>query len=154
MEKRLIVKNKGSQTRHRLGVGFEPKKETEITVRGQRQYLQIKAVKDFEIIEAKDVSDQKNDKQQTTQETTQDKHENEHAKSDKTDAQEDTDSSNLTDEELQGLNIENFLKTVEEQNMDLDEAIALEQTGQNRVTLIEQLEELKEKEEEDKEGDN
>lgn len=52
--KTLLVTNKGRRTRYRLGVGFEPDKETEIKVLNNRQYLTIKAVKDFVVKEKKD----------------------------------------------------------------------------------------------------
>lgn len=119
---KLKVFNKGTRTRYRLGVGFPPKKEVEIEV-SKRDYLTIKAVRDFEVMILEDSKEQN--------------------------AQISPGNGPISgDIDLSELNISEVVKLVEEGKMKPEEAIAKEVAGKNRQTLIEKLEKLKEKEKE------
>lgn len=123
-KQRIRVINKGRRVRERLGSRFLPNQEQELFV-NSRQYLTLKAVKDFEVeVIDSDSNDANHD--------------------DDIDSENDAKDS-VFDEELDyyDLNIENVLKAVEEGVFGVDEAIAYEVAGKNRVTLLDKLEELK-----------
>lgn len=113
---KVRVTNTGKRVRERLGSRFLPNTEQEIEV-NSRQYITLKAVKDFKVEIIED------EKKEETQDT-------------------------VSDEEVDyyDLNIEEVLKAVEEGVFDVDEAIAREVAGKNRVTLLEKLEEIKQDE--------
>lgn len=116
------VINKGKRVRDRVGVRFVPNKEYTVTV-SKNQFVSLRAVKDFYV-------------EEVTEETVPEEEVEE-------------EPAELEDEEelienLKSMNVEDFLQKVKESNIDIDTAIAIETTGKNRVTLIEQLEELKE----------
>ncbi|ADI25339.1 hypothetical protein [Geobacillus sp. C56-T3] len=117
--KTLRVVNKGRKTRYRLGIEFPPNQPVEITV-GNREYLTVKAVRDFEveIIE-------KDDKSET-------KHRHESAKT----------AGNSLD--VQSMTIDEVLEAVKEGKISVDEALSQEKAGKNRSRLIDKLEALKE----------
>ncbi|WP_373896378.1 hypothetical protein [Virgibacillus sp. CBA3643] len=50
-------------------------------------------------------------------------------------------------EELQELNIDEFINHVKDNDIDIDEAIAIEVAGKNRSTLLDQLEDMKKEDE-------
>lgn len=52
---RVRVKNTGRRTRHRLGVEFPPGEEKTVEV-STREYITIKAVKDFKIMRTENLS--------------------------------------------------------------------------------------------------
>lgn len=128
-KRKVVVTNVGRRVRERLGSRFLPNESQELEV-NSRQYLTLKAVKDFvvEIVE-------------------NDKNTNEEIKQSEND-----DNNNVENDENEGeldyydLNIEEVLKAVNEGIFDVDKAIALELAGKNRVTLIEKLEEIKQEE--------
>lgn len=135
MAKRKVrVINRGKRIRDRLGSRFLPNETKEMEV-NRRQYLTLKAVKDFtvEIIkEDKKKDDDINIKSNVdinNQVVTKD---------------EDNEKNSFDDElDYYDLNIEEVLRAVEEGVFDVDEAIAYEVAGKNRVTLLDKLEELK-----------
>lgn len=140
--KTVKVINKGTRVRDRLGLRFLPEKEQIVKVNG-RQYLTLKAVKDFhvEVVEA--------EQEETDQEDIEETEE----------AEESVESADLNDEkvkendeidaiqELQTLindsNIDEVVELVESGKVNVDEAIAYETVGKNRNTLIEKLEGLR-----------
>lgn len=131
---RVLVTNNGKRIRDRLGSRFLPNETKEMEV-NRRQYLTLKAVKDFtvEIIkEDKNKDDDINIKSNVdinNQVVTKD---------------EDNEKNTFDDElDYYDLNIEEVLRAVEEGVFDVDEAIAYEVAGKNRVTLLDKLEELK-----------
>lgn len=131
---RVLVTNNGKRIRDRLGSRFLPNETKEMEV-NRRQYLTLKAVKDFtvEIIkEDKKKDDDNNIKSNVdinNKVVTKD---------------EDNEKNRFGDElDYYDLNIEEVLKAVEEGIFDVDEAIAYEVSGKNRVTLLNKLEELK-----------
>lgn len=126
--------NRGKRIRDRLGSRFLPNQPQELEV-NSRQYLTLKAVKDFtvEIInEDKKKDDDNNIKSNVdinNQVVTKD---------------EDNEKNTFDDElDYYDLNVEEVLRAVEEGIFDVDEAIAYEVAGKNRVTLLNKLEELK-----------
>lgn len=132
---RVLVTNNGKRIRDRLGSRFLPSETKEMEV-NSRQYLTLKAVKDFtvEIIEEDKKKDDNNNIKSNVdinnQVVTKDDEDNE---------------KNTFDDELDyyDLNVEEVLRAVEEGVFDVDEAIAYEVAGKNRVTLLDKLEELK-----------
>ena len=131
---RVLVTNNGKRIRDRLGSRFLPNETKEMEV-NRRQLLTLKAVKDFtvEIIkEDKKKDDNNNIKSNVdinNKVVTKD---------------EDNEKNGFGDElDYYDLNIEEVLKAVEEGIFDVDEAIAYEVAGKNRVTLLNKLEELK-----------
>ena len=132
--RKVRVINRGKRIRDRLGSRFLPNQPQELEV-NSRQYLTLKAVKDFtvEIInEDKKKDDNNNIKSNVdinNKVVTKD---------------EDNEKNGFGDElDYYDLNIEEVLKAVEEGIFDVDEAIAYEVAGKNRVTLLNKLEELK-----------
>lgn len=117
--KTLRVVNKGRKTRYRLGVEFPPNKTVELTV-GNREYLTVKAVRDFEVEIVNE-----GDKSET-------KHRHESAK---------TDAPSL---DVQSMTIDEVLEAVKEGKISVDEALSQEKAGKNRSRLIDKLEALKE----------
>lgn len=152
MAKRKVrVINRGKRIRDRLGSRFLPNQPQELEV-NSRQYLTLKAVKDFdvEILDSDNDTDSNN-----TVNSNVDNDSQIHS-----DVDNDIDSSidddvvndgendaeySQDDEVLDyyDLNIEEVLKAVREGIFDVDEAIAYEVAGKNRVTLLEKLEDLK-----------
>ena len=132
-KQRIRVINKGRRVRERLGSRFLPNQEQELFV-NSRQYLTLKAVKDFEV----ELLDNNHSNIDSDSDNDTDNHD------DGVDS-EDNAKDIVFDEELDyyDLNIEEVLKAVTEGIFDVDEAIALEVAGKNRVTLLEKLEELK-----------
>lgn len=132
-KQRIRVINKGRRVRERLGSRFLPNQEQELFV-NSRQYLTLKAVKDFEV----ELLDNNHSNIDSDSDNDTDNHD------DGVDS-EDNAKDSVFDEELDyyDLNIEEVLKAVTEGIFDVDEAIALEVAGKNRVTLLEKLEELK-----------
>lgn len=131
---KVLVTNNGKRIRDRLGSRFLPNETKEMEV-NRRQYLTLKAVKDFtvEIIkEDKKKDDDNNIKSNVdinNQVVTKD---------------EDNEKNTFDDElDYYDLNVEEVLRAVEEGVFDVDEAIAYEVAGKNRVTLLDKLEELK-----------
>lgn len=116
--RRLRVVNRGKKTRHRVGVGFPPNKEVEVTV-SNREYLTVKAVRDFEVTILDD--EKKKDAPETS-----------------------GNEVNSAEFNLSELNVSEVLKIVQEGKLKPEEAIALELTAKNRTTLIEKLENMKE----------
>lgn len=164
--KKIKVTNTGRRIRERLGSRFLPNQEQELIV-NNRQYLTLKAVKDFsvEIIENENTeeynensgSDNENgyinnkivtkDNESTEINQTSDEI---NIKTDNMSNEEETNPNDAQqDDELDyyDLNIEEVLKAVEEGAFDVDEAIAYEVAGKNRVTLLEKLEEIKKQDE-------
>lgn len=135
MAKRKVrVINRGKRIRDRLGSRFLPNQPQELEV-NSRQYLTLKAVKDFtvEIIEEDKKKDDNNNIKSNVdinnKVITKD---------------EDNEKNGFGDElDYYDLNIEEVLKAVKEGIFDVDEAIAYEVAGKNRVTLLNKLEELK-----------
>ncbi|MED3733900.1 hypothetical protein [Geobacillus stearothermophilus] len=117
--KTLRVVNKGRKTRFRLGIEFPPNKVVEVTV-GNREYLTVKAVRDFEveIVEKDDKSGAR------------DRHES--AKT----------AGNSLD--VQSMTIDEVLEAVKEGKISVDDALSQEKSGKKRSTLIDKLEALKE----------
>lgn len=117
---KVRVTNNGKRVRERLGTRFLPNKEEFLEV-NNRQYLTLKAVKDFtvEIIQDEEI---------TKEEDTENEAE-----------------FNPQDVEVDyyDLTIDGVLEAVENGAFTVEEAIALEVSGKNRVTLLEKLEELK-----------
>ncbi|MEB3752490.1 hypothetical protein MKY25_01655 [Geobacillus sp. FSL W8-0032] len=117
--KTLRVTNKGKKARYRLGVEFPPNQTVEITV-SNREYLTVKAVRDFEV---EIVSE--GDKSETKR-----RHE----------------SAKPTEPALdvQSMTIDEVLEAVKEGKLSVDEALSQEKAGKKRSTLIDKLEALKE----------
>ncbi|KQB92110.1 hypothetical protein [Geobacillus sp. PA-3] len=114
--KTLRVVNKGKKTRYRLGVEFPPNQTVEITV-SNREYLTVKAVRDFEVeIVSEDETKQSSDIAET-------------------------DAPSLG---VQDMTIDEVLQAVKEGKLSVDEALSQEKAGKNRSTLIDKLEALKE----------
>ena len=131
---RVLVTNNGKRIRDRLGSRFLPNETKEMEV-NRKQYLTLKAVKDFtvEIIEEDKKKDDNNNIKSNVdinnKVVTKD---------------EDNEKNRFGDElDYYDLNIEEVLKAVKEGIFDVDEAIAYEVAGKNRVTLLNKLEELK-----------
>lgn len=131
---RVLVTNNGKRIRDRLGSRFLPNQTKEMEV-NRKQYLTLKAVKDFtvEIIEEDKKKDDNNNIKSNVdinnKVVTKD---------------EDNEKNGFGDElDYYDLNIEEVLKAVKEGVFDVDEAIAYEVAGKNRVTLLNKLEELK-----------
>ncbi|KMY60114.1 hypothetical protein [Geobacillus stearothermophilus] len=117
--KTLRVVNKGKKARYRLGVEFPPNQTVEITV-SNREYLTVKAVRDFEVeIVSED------DKSEA-------KHSHESAK------------TNAPSLDVQSMTIDEVLEAVKEGKLSVDEALSQEKAGKKRSTLIDKLESLKE----------
>lgn len=131
---RVLVTNNGKRIRDRLGSRFLPNEKKEMEV-NKRQYLTLKAVKDFtvEIIgEDKKKDDDINIKS------------NVDINNKVVTKGEDNEKNSFDDEvDYYALNVEEVLKAVKEGIFDVDEAIAYEVAGKNRVTLLNKLEELK-----------
>lgn len=150
--KTVKVINKGKRMRDRLGLRFFPEKEQTVEV-NSRQYLTLKAVKDFhvEVVEI----EQEETNQEKSEQSSNESDEKVVTKDVKQDEKEA--DSNETDEidaiqELQTLindsNIDEVVELVESGKVNVDEAIAYETVGKNRNTLLEKLEGLKVKEDE------
>lgn len=114
---KLKVVNTGNKVRDRLGIRFVPKQEQEIEV-SNREYLTVKAVKDLTvtIVEKEGIIPDNNDN---------------------------NDDKNDVKETLGSANVEDFISIVVDNDIDIDEAIALEVSGKNRPSLLEKLEALK-----------
>ncbi|MGP4041901.1 hypothetical protein ACTWP4_18665 [Gracilibacillus sp. D59] len=154
---RVTVKNTGRVSRHRLGVEFPAKEEITIDV-SNREYITVKAVKDFEIIEKEDLSPNTENDDQTDGESNNEDNaegnknaedENESAESNDEGSEDNSENSSedTTDdaeEAFQDLTVDEAVKAVENGEYDVDEAIKYEKNGKERSTLIEKLEGLKE----------
>jgi hypothetical protein len=114
--KTLRVVNRGKKARYRLGVEFPPNQTVEITV-SNREYLTVKAVRDFEV-------------EIVSEDETKQSH-----------GIAETDAPSL---DISGLTIDDVLEAVKEGKLSVDEALSQEKTGKNRSTLIDKLEALKE----------
>ncbi|UOQ43357.1 hypothetical protein MUN89_15710 [Halobacillus salinarum] len=121
--KDIKVINKGKKTRFRLGVGFSPKEPVELTV-SNREYLTVKAVKDFQVEVINPDSDKGSDISSTKTSDNPQNH-----------TEEDFNLSDLTVDEV--------IKAVQEGKLDIDQAIADEMEGKNRSTLLDELEGMK-----------
>ncbi|MGG3790285.1 hypothetical protein [Geobacillus thermodenitrificans] len=117
--KTLRVVNKGRKTRYRLGVEFPPNKVVEITV-GNREYLTVKAVRDFEV---EIVSEGGKSETKPSHESAKPA------------------TSSL---DVQSLTIDEVLEAVKEGKISVDDALSQEKAGKKRSTLIDKLESLKE----------
>lgn len=127
--KKITVKNIGKRTRDRLGLRVQPGETKELEV-SNREYLTIKAVKDFrvEVLPIKQENNTETDEDDTkTDKNTTDKAET---------------SESQGDINYANLNIEEVIEAINGGNLDVTEAIALEVAGKNRPTLLEQLEEI------------
>ena len=131
---RVLVTNNGKRIRDRLGSRFLPNQTKEMEV-NRKQYLTLKAVKDFtvEIIEEDKKKDDNNNIKSNVD------------INNKVVTKDEDNEKNTFGDELNyyDLNIEEVLKAVKEGIFDVDEAIAYEVAGKNRVTLLNKLEELK-----------
>lgn len=141
--KKLTVINKGKQVRHRLGVGFLPNKETEITV-SSREYLTIKAVRDFDIVKEVDLTEKKKKKKKEKDSNSNMDNNNDNDNNNQEGNQEGNENSEENNLDLQSMNMEQVIQVVEEGAISIDEAIALEIQGKNRATLLDKLEGMKE----------
>jgi len=156
-KRKVRVINRGKRIRDRLGSRFLPNQPQELEV-NSRQYLTLKAVKDFKVEIIEDEKKEENNLEGNSTDTVIiDEHNDIDSENDsninnkvvtKEETQEDTQENaeyTVSDEEVDyyDLNIEEVLKAVEEGVFDVDEAIAYEVAGKNRVTLLEKLEEIK-----------
>jgi antitoxin component of MazEF toxin-antitoxin module len=143
--KKLKVTNTGKRMRDRLGLRFLPNQEQEVEV-NNRQYLTLKAVKDFEVEILDDTNNNTDDNSGNDTDINNENDINDNDSNDETNNDDDlNDTESDSDEELDyyDLNIDEVLKAVREGKIDVDEAIAREVAGKNRVTLLDQLEDMK-----------
>lgn len=142
--KKVKVTNKGNKKRERLGSRFIPK-DSKILEVNSRQYMTLKSVKDFEV-EVLDEYDKKRfeaKKEDDVLELDQQDGVIDHDVND----QEKEVFENEEDQEdafdYDDLTINDVLKAVDEGVLSVDEAIAKEVAGKNRVTLLDKLEDQK-----------
>lgn len=132
----IKVINKGKRIRERLGSRFLPNQEHTLEV-NSREYLTLKAVKDFEI----QIMDSNNSNNASNSDSNPNK-----ANDNVSDYDTDRNNSNdAVESELNyhDLNVEQVLEAIENGSFSADEAIAKEVAGKNRVTLLNKLEEIK-----------
>lgn len=132
---KVEVFNKGKRVRERLGSRIAPK-ERKIFEVNANQYMTLKAVKDFEVRILDHNSDIANDVDNDNDSEIDNKHESVSVSNSDNDAVSELDFNSMT--------IDEVLEAVENGQIDVDKAIALEITGKNRKTLLNKLEELKE----------
>lgn len=134
---KVRVTNIGQRTRSRLGVSVKPKETVELTVTS-RQFITVKAVKDFKV----EIIDEENKKTESLP--------NENEESENNNNENNSHSSNDVESEkaenldINKLTADEVVQAVKDGILNIDEAIALEVAGKSRVTLIEKLEKLKE----------
>ena len=139
MAKRKVrVINRGKRIRDRLGSRFLPNETKEMEV-NRRQYLTLKAVKDFEVTIIDKNVDNDNDINVNNNMDNNNKNNNDADKADNAHNNGELGRKINYDD----LTIDEVIKAVKEGKIDVDEAIALEVTGKNRVTLLNKLEDLK-----------
>ncbi|MDZ5782105.1 hypothetical protein [Marinococcus luteus] len=122
----IEVTNTGKRSRARLGINFEPNK-TRTVEATKRQTVVLRAVKDFDI---------KIIPEEPAGESTNGG-----------DGKDKGGDETLTDaqlEEIQAMTIENFKKAIAEYGISNEDAIAIEENGQKRKSLLEELEAPKE----------
>lgn len=130
---KVRVTNTGDRVRHRLGVSFRPNKTKEVEIL-KRHLIVLNAVKDF-VVEV--LEDKKTEKYQGEGNEVEGSSENNKKE-----------LSPVEELNYHELTIEEVLEAVRINNLSVDEAIAYEVSGKNRVTLLEKLEELKAEQEE------
>lgn len=136
----VIVTNTGKRVRDRLGSRFLPNESQTLYV-NSRQYLTLKAVKDFEVSIAKD------EHAKLDEDTAEQLITSEHKESDKKEDEAEQERSSQDIQELQEKlnesNVDQVIEMVANNELTVDEAIAYETVGKNRTTLLDKLEELK-----------
>lgn len=132
---KVEVFNKGKRVRERLGSRIAPK-ERKIFEVNANQYMTLKAVKDFEVRILDHNSDIANDVDNDNDSEIDNKHESVSVS--------DSDNDAVSELDFNSMTIDEVLEAVENGQIDVDKAIALEITGKNRKTLLNKLEELKE----------
>lgn len=135
MKLKVEVFNKGKRVRERLGSRIAPK-ERKIFEVNANQYMTLKAVKDFEVRILDHNSDIANDVDNDNDSEIDNKHESVSVS--------DSDNDAVSELDFNSMTIDEVLEAVENGQIDVDKAIALEITGKNRKTLLNKLEELKE----------
>lgn len=132
---KVEVFNKGKRVRERLGSRIAPR-ERKIFEVNANQYMTLKAVKDFEVRILDHNSDIANDVDNDNDSEIDNKHESVSVS--------DSDDDAVSELDFNSMTIDEVLEAVENGQIDVDKAIALEITGKNRKTLLNKLEELKE----------
>lgn len=135
MKLKVEVFNKGKRVRERLGSRIAPR-ERKIFEVNANQYMTLKAVKDFEVRILDHNSDIANDVDNDNDSEIDNKHESVSVS--------DSDDDAVSELDFNSMTIDEVLEAVENGQIDVDKAIALEITGKNRKTLLNKLEELKE----------
>lgn len=136
----MLVKvvNRGKRVRDRLGSRFLPHVEQTLKV-NNRQYLTLKAVKDFEVTIIDKNVDNDSDINVNNNMDNNNKNNNDADKADNA-----HNNGELGEKiNYDDLTINEVIKAVKEGKIDVDEAIGLEVAGKNRVTLLNKLEDLK-----------
>lgn len=138
----VSVVNTGKRMRDRLGSRFTPNKEVILEGLNQRQYLTLKAVKDFKVTI---IEEEKNEDPLDNNGNEPDGNENDENSNENPEDNNTNDDGNNDDGELDyyDLNVAEVIKAVEQGVYDVDEAIAHELAGKSRTTLLEKLEVLK-----------
>ena len=134
----IKVINKGKRIRERLGSRFLPNQEHTLEV-NSREYLTLKAVKDFEI----QIMDSNNSNNASNSDSTSNKTNNGHDDSNTNSDRNNSDDAVESELNYHDLNVEQVLEAIENGSFSADEAIAKEVAGKNRVTLLNKLEEIK-----------
>lgn len=136
MNKQTVsVINTGRRVRDRLGSRFLPNQERILKVNG-RQYLTLKAVKDFKVTI---VDNNESNQVEKPEVDSNEKSEEENVEQNEKDTQEIQELQELINEST----VDHVLDMVNNSDINIDEAIAYETVGKNRTTLIDKLEELK-----------
>lgn len=143
MKRKVSVTNTGKRMRDRLGSRFNPK-ETKVLEVNSRQYLTLKAVKDFEVSIINEDDNKSDNDTVDNDDTSTDNGVNQEAETDQ-DEQQENQGQDIQDlqNEIDNAKIEDVISMVEGGKVEVDEAIAYEMVGKNRSTLIAKLEEIK-----------